>query len=84
MEEYKVCRVHWIDASYCAGWLTAAEIDAVGSEPYTVESVGWLLKDEPDYVMLGISVSKYRAADTLRIPRAYITDMWVVPNLENL
>jgi hypothetical protein len=79
IDEYKVCRVHWIDASFRSGWHDTDSINNVADNEADamVESVGWLIKDEPDCIVLALSVTKYRAGDLLRIPRAYIKEMFV-------
>lgn len=78
MQVYKVARVHWLDASLVAGWHNSDQIDDIASEIVQIESVGWLVKDEPEYVMLAMSVGKYRAAELLRIPRKYIVELFTL------
>jgi hypothetical protein len=77
MDEYKVARVHWLDASFHPGWHSSDEMDAIASDGCAFESVGWLVKDEPDYVVLAMSVGKTKAGELLKIPRAYIKEMFI-------
>lgn len=75
---YNVVRVHWIDASQYPGWHSKDELDVLIATPAPVmETVGWLVHDCPEFVVIAQSVSEFRAADLLRIPRAYIKDIWV-------
>lgn len=75
---YKVVRVHWLDASFRPGWYNSDAIDEVAADTVKIESVGWLVKDEPECIVLAMSVGEYRAGELLRIPRKYIVDMYVL------
>lgn len=75
---YTVVRVHWIDAGQYPGWHSKDELDTLIATPLPVmETVGWLVHDCTAFVVVAQSVSEMRAGDLLRIPRAYIQDMWV-------
>lgn len=77
---FTVIRVHWVDASAYPGWHSKDELDTVIASPLPVmETVGWLVHDCPEFVVIAQTVNGTKAGDLLRIPRAYIEDMWKQP-----
>ena len=78
MQEYKVARVHWKDACQLAGYHGADALAALPAEPLPVmQSVGWLVYENDEYLALAQTVSAFKAGDILKIPRAVIVELWV-------
>lgn len=73
----KLIRVLWHDTAARAGWFTVEEIEAVEKEPpCLVESVGWLISETDDVVILAQSKMRTLAGELLVIPKAVIKERW--------
>lgn len=69
----KICRIHWLDSNGTPGWKARGDVKPEG---YPVESVGWLLRETDEAVLLAMSVGSTKAADFLCIVKSCITDRW--------
>lgn len=77
-EVYKVVRVHWRDAATFVGWHNLDEINQIAKEKSPLmKTVGWLIYQSDDFVLVALSVGEKSAADISKIPSAYIEDMWI-------
>lgn len=75
---YKVCRVHWQDSACSTGWHKADEItEFCNTSISKIETVGWLVFDAPDYIVVAQSMGKLVADNLLQIPRFAITDLFI-------
>lgn len=75
---YRVVRVHWNDTATYSGWTSLDEIKAiVEDKPVMIETVGWLIHQDEDQILVASSVSKFKASEIIRIPSSCIVDMWV-------
>lgn len=78
MSIYKPCRVHWRDTCHVEGWHSAAALEALYIElPPLMQSLGWLVYQDDNQVVLAQSVGEKAAADLLKIPRSLIVDMFI-------
>jgi len=69
----KVVRIHWLDHNGTPGWKSLKDISIEG---YPVESVGWLIGETDEAILLAMSVGSTKAADFLCIIKSCITDRW--------
>lgn len=69
----KIVRVHWLDHNSTNGWKSFSQVEIRG---YRVESVGWLMGENDEALLLATSIGEGKAADFLCILKACITDRW--------
>ena len=70
MSKYNLYRVDWIDAHSNGGWSLPKDINI---KPLKVNSVGWLIKDTKDYIVLAQNMSSSgNCADRIHIPKKWI------------
>ena len=79
-KEYKEVRVHWEDATHRSGWHSVDELQDIINEGFMVETLGWLVHEDDDCIVVAQSVSRYRMAELSRIPKAYIKDRMEIAN----
>jgi len=70
MENYKIIEVEWIDTSSISGWHDKDIID--NPIDFTCHSVGYLLKETPEYIMLAQSYQPDQFGELLYIPKIVI------------
>lgn len=77
-EVYKVVRVHWRDAANFSGWHSLDEISNLASEQSPLmQTLGWLIFQSDEFILVAQSVGNKSAADILKIPSTYIESMWI-------
>lgn len=76
--------IYWRDAKYSAGWHTPGEVP---SEPCEVETLGWLIKETDEAVIMALSISPdtQTVGHVSVIPKSGITARFQLPSsaLEN-
>lgn len=72
----KLVRVKWHDASSRAGWFKAEDIEAFETELVMIDSVGWLLSENDDVLIMAASKMATSAGDLLIIPKGMIKERW--------
>ena len=81
---YKMVTVHWKDACSGLGW-TTLEAAIENMTLADIESVGWLIYEGPDRIMLSTSVDPQgKVADVLSIPNTWIINIKEVNYVEGL
>lgn len=84
-DEYKVIRVHWRDVFSYSGWHSLKEIEEVASAGCPqMQTIGWLIYQSADFILVAQSVGERTAADILKIPIPYIDDMWIQENGDSM
>jgi L-alanine-DL-glutamate epimerase-like enolase superfamily enzyme len=82
MKKGDIVYVRWDDSMGTTGWSEVSDYDRVldDADYLRCESVGFLVGERPDRLLLALSKTKKgdRAADTITIPRAAITEFWVL------
>lgn len=73
MDELKPCRVKWLDHASVSGWRSVEDFPRVGFE---VESIGWLVFESDDVLVLAASVGETKAADFTVIVKSCIIERW--------
>ena len=68
---YKLVSVTWYDAAAESGW---GKPEAI-SGPHNCVSVGWLVRDETDWICLAGTIGGGEANQTISIPRPWIGEM---------
>lgn len=82
-----IAHVTWEDCESMEGWHDALTIEDYIRAPLSVmKSVGWLLHDGDDWIILAASVGTHNAGDLTKIPRAMVLDVHVLaePNDDSL
>lgn len=81
-EKLRVAVVTWQDCESEQGWMDRLELEEYIQRPLSVmKSVGWLLHNGEDWVVLAQSVGTHNGADLVKIPRAMIQDVQVLADL---
>ncbi len=85
IKEYKPVQITWIDTVARPGWHNLREISEFGldTSPYYVQSLGWLVHEDDDNVLLAMSASVYKAAELLRIPKTHIVQRYYLQQVLN-
>jgi len=70
----RVVEVEWVDAQASSGWHGRARYEDNGPAMPVNVSVGYVIKDTPEEVIIGQSYEQNGAlvADSLQLPRSYI------------
>jgi len=75
----QIAHIEWGDADSLVGWHNRDVIEGyIQSPPSQMKSVGWLLHDGDDCVILAQSVGTHKAADLIKIPRAMVRNIHVL------
>ena len=53
----ELIKINWIDAFSEARWMRVDEAEEWGEDPYIIESIGWVVKETEDYIVLAASAS---------------------------
>lgn len=79
-DTFKETRVHWTDAYSVHHWHHKRELEEWCVEPLPVmQTLGWLIYECDDYIVIGQSVGLVEAADLIKIPRGMIVEMFELP-----
>ena len=62
--------VQWVDSALDSGWTSV--IDAVAKEPIHVRTIGFLIGETPEYIVVASSRHGTDAAGIMRIPKVAI------------
>lgn len=72
MSEFPIVHVRWIDSGGPEGYWAARDSDL---PIMPIESVGYLVHDESQYITIAASVSKYQFGGAMSIPRVAIMEI---------
>lgn len=79
-DEFKETRVHWTDAYSVHHWHHKRELEEWCVEPLPVmQTLGWLIYECDEYIVIGQSIGLVEAADLIKIPRGMIVEMFELP-----
>jgi len=71
---YRIVRVNWIDATeITTGWITLETIQATIKS--IVTSVGHLIEEYDDYIIIALSIGQYGIQGAMTIPTRAILDI---------
>jgi len=80
----RIAQVTWKDCESMSGWHDLLTIEDYIQTPLSVmKSVGWLLHDGDDWLILAASVGDKNAGDLTKIPRAMILDIHILTAPDN-
>lgn len=69
-EEYPLVFIDWIDSHSAAGWHQRDEaLPWINASDMSVNTVGWLIEDTPDYIVVASSINPNEFGDLFKIPR---------------
>lgn len=67
---FHLYRINWTDASSNSGW---KDLNELHIQPFQVASVGWLIKENKDFLFLAQNMaSVHQASEIMSIPRKWI------------
>jgi hypothetical protein len=68
--------VRWRDTTGIPGWHKRAELEEeLATPPEVIESTGWLIDENDEWLTLAGSVGRYTCGDLLKIPRGCIVEV---------
>lgn len=80
-KEFKMVLVTWGDTEHMGGWHDKLELlDYVEKPCITMKSVGWLIYNGYDHVVLAMTCGENNSGELLKIPWPMISDMRTVPD----
>jgi len=72
-EIYKPVCVTWLDSTAQGGWHDGHEIEEFSKiEPLRIQSLGWVVSEEDNWIVLAMSVCESRAGELLKIPQSVV------------
>ncbi len=75
---YPIVEVHWVDSQVYHGWAVNSAVKDVGVDSLDCVSVGLLLEETADRIVLMLSYSRDAKHSVLAIPKVAITKIVVV------
>ncbi|MCP4990856.1 MAG: hypothetical protein GY928_33890 [Colwellia sp.] len=73
VEEFRIARVVWLDTTACAGWFGCHEELPEG--PLKMETLGYLIEDNDNRVIVARTVGQYKAEGLLIIPKGCVVEV---------
>jgi hypothetical protein len=80
-EKFEIVRIHWTDTVCQEGWNNYQEVEQFVDAPTDghMESVGWLIDEDEERIVIAMSHGNYQLGELLKIPRASITEVFKLP-----
>lgn len=73
----KLYYIEWTDSSYNSGWKFNDD-KSCDVSPSIVKSVGWMIYDKKDYIVLAQSIDEETNAERLSIPKSLISKKRII------
>ena len=74
----KIVRVEWIDSISCGGSVWANNDEVAKLMPDTIKSVGFLVKEEDDFLIVAGHVGGHQTSGDICIPRCAVQRVTVL------
>jgi len=80
-KEFKMVVLTWTDTESKAGWHERIELEDYVTKPCLImKSVGWLIYNSFNHVVLAMTCGEDHSGELLKIPWAVISDLRTVPD----
>ena len=67
--------VEWVDSCSFVGSLWIGKDNVEGLDPHSCKSVGWIVKEDDECIVLAASLSDHEYSGNMCIPKVCITKM---------
>jgi hypothetical protein len=72
----KATQIRWMDSEAAPGWHDELEVKDYIEQPLSIfKTLGWLLYDTDDFVVLAMTKDKTRFGELMKIPRKMIVSI---------
>ncbi len=75
MKENKIVRIKWIDSSTYSEWYNFEEIESLFKEDNSVESIGYLVFENKEWVIIAQNIDDGSCSAITKILKKSIIDM---------